>query len=115
MKQVQVLNLTPHSIEVISCDGTVTATFPPSGQVARCAMEFGDEAELFPGVPVGTVRYGEVSGLPSPKPGVWLLVSVIVRLACPDRHDLLVVANEVRDQSGRVVGCRGLARSVVTG
>lgn len=112
---MQVLNLTPHTIDVMAADGSITATFPPSGEVARCVMEFGDEGELLPGVPVGSVRYGEVVGLPAPTPDVCLLVSVIVKLACPHRPDLLVVANEVRNKSGRVVGCRGFGRSVVAG
>jgi len=112
---VQVVNLTPHSIDVLSADGAITASYPASGRVARLSVEFSPAVAVGPGVPLGALRYGEVVGLPTPQQGVWLLVSVLVRLACPDRDDLLVVASEVRDSEGRVIGCRGLASTVKVG
>lgn len=111
----KVVNLTPHVIEVVDRDGCVLVSFPPSGDVARCHMEYLASGELLAEAPVGLVRYGRVHGLPDPFPFTRYLVSVLVMLACPDRDDLLTVASEVRDDEGRVVGCRGLASSVERG
>jgi hypothetical protein len=41
---------------------------------------------------------------------VYYIVSAMVRAALPDRKDLLVPSQQVRDDAGRVVGCKTLGR-----
>ena len=61
-------------------------------------------------IPVAHLRYTDVDGLPAPEEGVHLVVSLLTAQAAPERTDLLVPVGQVRDDSGRIIGCRGLAR-----
>lgn len=103
------INLTPHVLNVHTPDGVVD--LPASGQVARVATSETSVGEVA-GVPVTTTTFGEVTGLPEPAPGVWLVVSMLVRTAAEaaGRRDVLSPGPLVRDAEGRPVGCRGLTR-----
>jgi hypothetical protein len=114
-------NCTPHAI-ILFCtewdedewEERVTAyVVPPSGTVARVEMErehlFGLSISEEAAVPVFTTRAGQVTGLPDPKPGRYLLVSRQVAEALSGRGDLVVVDDTVRDDSGRIIGARALA------
>ena len=59
-------------------------------------------------VPLITQTFGEVVGLPAPEEGKFYIVSALVRAACPDRYDLGSPAELVRDDAGRIIGCRAL-------
>jgi hypothetical protein len=100
------INLTPHAITVVSPNGE-TVSIAPSGQVARCTMA-NTPAGVFDGIFLNRTTYGSVEGLPSPVEGVMLVVSGLVRAACPDRLDLASPGDLVRSPEGAVVGCRGL-------
>jgi hypothetical protein len=60
-------------------------------------------------VPVNQTRFGEVFGLPEPQPDTIYVVSALVAQAVPDRSDVFVVDDTVRDEQGRIIGCRALA------
>jgi hypothetical protein len=109
-------NLTPHPIRVLrEQDDSVLLEIPSEG-VARVAVDAEPAGHAVQGkvrkvlVPLHEVRYGAPEGLPEPAPGVLLVVSAVVRAACPDRRDLVSPHDLVRDEAGRVIGCRGLAR-----
>ena len=101
------INLTPHDINAIDLDGNVV-TFPKSGNVARCE-EQRDVVSTLDNFNLYSVSYGNVYGLPDPKSGVCYIVSMAVRLALPDRVDLLSPGELVRDEGGKPVGCKGFA------
>ena len=108
---MEIINLTPHVINALSRDGTsVVGTFPPSGQVARLAMNRHQQG-LVQGIPLYVNTVGEVEGLPSQQEGVYLLVSALVRTAFPERKDLLSPGELVRDASGQPIGCKGFDRN----
>ena len=54
--------------------------------------------------------FGAVEGLPDPEEGVVWIVSRVVAEAAKERDDLLVTDDAVRDDQGRIIGCRALAR-----
>jgi hypothetical protein len=120
MRKPVIRNLTPHPIQIYSRDDTDLAlvhfgpdeVLPVAGVPARLAMvELGTKDHN--GVVYELVEYGPAHSLPEPEPGVWLVVSLPVALACgPSRTDLLVPYREVRDENGTVAGCRMLARPV---
>ncbi len=87
------------------------AVFPRSDAPARLLADF-QIVEEIDGVPLGTLTLGAVTGLPTPNDAMMYIVSSLVREASADRTDLLVIAEEVRDATGRIVGCRGLATRV---
>jgi hypothetical protein len=49
--------------------------------------------------------------LPEPQEGVWFIVSSVVVSAHPERRDLLVPSDLVRDGSGVVTACRSFVVS----
>jgi len=71
-------------------------------------MAYVDQEVSDEGVPMGSVNFGAVQGLPPRQSGVTYVVSILVALAS-GRDDLVVAAREVRDADGRVIGCQGVA------
>ena len=107
---VHVINLTPHSLNLVTDSGTVTV--PPSGVVARVAVARESAGTVtIDGVtvPLSRATYGAIEGLPDPQPNTFYVVSAVVASAARDRNDLLVPDDLVRDEHGRVIGARGLA------
>ena len=110
---MNIVNLTPHALNLMpgGPDGP-TVTIPPSGQVARCAVDRVQvDTVTVDGItiPVNQTRFGAVSGLPNPQPDTIYVVSAIVAQAAPDRADVYIVDDAVRDEQGRVIGARALA------
>lgn len=101
-------NFTPHKVVLVKSDGD-RIEIPPEGTVPRVRMEVRETGEVL-GVPVVETVAAGVEGLPEPRPGVYYIVSRAVAAACPDRDDLLVPDDLVRDGEGRVIGARRLAR-----
>lgn len=101
----QVVNLTPHPINVITDAGV--HTFSPSGTVARCSSQSVQVGNLN-GIPLFSTSFGGVQDLPVPQDGVMFIVSALVRQAVPNRKDLASPGDLVRDDNGNPVGCRGL-------
>ena len=52
----------------------------------------------------------EVEGLPEPKENTYYIVSALVAGAAKNRNDLLIPNDIVRDDQGRIIGCRSLAK-----
>lgn len=98
------INLTPHTVSIIN--GERVTEIEPSGEIARIAAiseKIGTAASL----PLFVTRYGNVTGLPPAQSGTFFIVSSIVRIAHPERTDLLSPSGLLRNSEGRVVGCTG--------
>ena len=111
--RVNIVNLTPHPLNLMpeGPDGP-TVTIPPSGQVARCAVDRVQvDTVTVDGitVPVNQTRFGAVTGLPDPQPDTIFIVSAVVAQAVPNRPDVFIVDDAVRDEQGRIIGARALA------
>ena len=110
----KIINLTPHSMNVIGDDNSVAITIEASGNVARCSqtIDIVDTINVNNiAIPVSSSSYGEVVDLPAPQDDTYYIVSRLVMSACPNRQDLLVPNDLVRDEAGRVIGCRSLANN----
>ena len=74
---------------------------------------FGDDLEhLVLGDDEGLIElykptYGEVMGLPDPKPNTVYVVSGMVNSATPERTDVVSPGEQLRDEEGRPIGCIG--------
>lgn len=105
---MQLINLTPHAIHIGSL------TIEPSGTIAR-AREVSVDLETITvdghEVPIRLVSYGDLTGLPEPRPGVAYIVSSLAAQAAVGRTDVFVPTDPIRDGEGRIVGCRALART----
>lgn len=105
------INLTPHDVVIYQGD-RIVETVAPSGTVAR----LGESAEPYAavdGVDYHRVILGEPVGLPEPAAGTMLIVSMpmLMALAASGIHrpDVVYPYGQVRDASGRIIGCRSLA------
>ena len=110
---MNIVNLTPHALNFMpeGPDGP-TVTIPPSGQVARCAVHRVQvDTVTVDGItiPVNQTQFGTVTGLPDPQPDTIYIVSSLVAQAVPDRQDVFIVDDAVRDEQGRIIGARALA------
>ncbi len=115
---MRIVNLCPHEIDLRMPDGG-TVRIPPAADPARAEVDR-DRPQLVEcevdgrgshaTVPVIEARMGQVRNLPEPRADTWLVVSYPVAYANPERSDLLVPEDLIRDERGVVVACRSLAR-----
>jgi hypothetical protein len=113
MRGKTIVNLTPHALNLMPAGpaGPVV-TIPPSGQVARCAVDRVQvDTVTVDGitVPVNQTQFGLVSDLPDPQPDTIFVVSALVAQAVPERQDVFIVDDTVRDGQGRIIGACALA------
>jgi hypothetical protein len=109
-------NLTAHPVTIVGEGDSIV--LPASSSPPRIADEVVRSSSVVVGqldVPVRDIAAGNVLGLPEPCDDVLFVVARIVAAACPDRPDLVVPFEDVRDHAGRVIGCRALARLVPDG
>lgn len=104
----QVINLTPHKVRIINDENKTIRIIAPEDNPARCKQETVPSG-YFNGIPLSATTFGEVYNLPEPKEGTRYIVSRLVLAACPDRSDLLVPNELVRDENGQIIGCKSLA------
>ncbi len=103
---MKLVNLTPHAINIVN--GDALKTIEPSGKVARVSMSR-EVVDHINGVQVRRAVTGKPTGLPDPVRGTMLIVSRVVAEACRHRHDLVMPDETVRDDRGRIIGCKALA------
>ena len=107
---MEILNLTPHPVNIINGEGVMTATVPVAGPAPRLA-ELVESLPAVDGLPVNKVSYSEeITNLPAPHKGVLLIVSRITAAAVTGREDILFPHGEVRDEGGRILGVMALGR-----
>ena len=123
---MELINRTEHDIIVLDDDNNVVATFPAAKpeDVARVTIEA--ESEHYPvevegeriPILISSTEYGEVVGLPEDEYcDIGLIVSRVVKDAVDAvnvydgirRTDLYVPYPLVRDNKGRVIGCKGFS------
>lgn len=119
----QIINLTPHPITVGST--TIAPTLPPAraGEWVQAADPItmsipdphgapADRIEY--AVPTSWVTYIRLEDLPDPAPDTYYVVSLVVAQAAAACHrttaDLLTPGEQIRDDKGRIIGCKSLAR-----
>lgn len=107
----KIINLTPHALTFLDDANNVVLTVPSSG-VARAAQTRVHVHDVDVGgvsLPVCRSTYGAVEGLLEMQDGVIYVVSALTAQACPDRADVYITDDPVRDEAGRIIGCRGIA------
>jgi len=83
-------------------------TFKSVGTI-RLAVKTVEMPEI-DGIKTIKTNFGRPTGLPDQVAETFLIVSQLVKSACPDRSDLLVPAEIVRDEKGQIIGCKALGR-----
>ena len=108
---MNIINATPHTLNILDNNNTVLLVIPASGIVARCTVQR-ELMEMLDGIPVNKTVFGELTGLPEEASDTMYVVSALAAQAgkAQGRDDLLVTDDAVRDDTGKIVGCRALAR-----
>ena len=117
-----IINATPHTITLVSKQGVeqdsrkqflaetveIMRSIPSSGILPRVKLD-NEPAEPIDGIPVETVIYGEIEGLPEYQEGIYYIVSGLVAAAASKqgRTDCLAPGAIVRDKNnpGLILGC----------
>ena len=103
-----IVNLTPHDVIVVDENGNTIKVFPKSKTPTRCSVSR-EVIGKVGGYPLYKSVFGAVENLPTPKKGRFYIVSRLVAEAVK-RNDLLIPDDTVRDNEGRIIGCRGFSR-----
>ena len=102
-----IINLTPHDICILDNNGEVLREYRSKGVVRL--NTYVQACEPIEGVRTTKVKFGELLGLPQYVGGTYYIVSRLVKQARPDRCDLLVPNEIVRDDKGLIIGCKSLS------
>ena len=115
-QKFDIVNLTPHSLNLY-CEDKIVTRIPPSGTIARITEtrrvlnSISDkDGNVFP---VTCVCMNVIENLPEQRPGVLFVVSLPLRLAANALgrfEDVVSPFDEVRDAKGSIIGMRSLAR-----
>ena len=104
----KIVNCTPHAINLLFNDDSGTI-IPPSGVTPTVEM-IRTKTESINEIDVHMVTSGPVSGMPDAAEDTIYIVSQLVANAAPQRRDLVFPLDLIRDDKGRVVGCRGFGQ-----
>jgi hypothetical protein len=112
----KILNYTHHTVTIISQNGRVQ--IPRNGtarsSTTRKIVDYVDFAGVQ--VPVNETTFGNVEGLPPERDDTIIIVSGITASALKGkRNDLYMVDEPIRDNSGKIIGCRSLATNTQYG
>lgn len=112
---MNIINLTPHTITFISANNNMQKyELAPSGVVARVAAHTENIGEVRTPegfvIPVTQTVFGQVEGLPAPEEGVVYVVSSLVAGRVPDRKDVFIPNESIRDDKGHIIGCLSLGK-----
>ncbi|WP_236567895.1 MULTISPECIES: hypothetical protein [unclassified Nocardiopsis] len=107
---MRVVNLTPHVVTLVDESSRVIRSWPRSSDPARVEAVRVPAGLKVAGAPLMTEERTRAN-LPEPQEGVWFIVSSVVVFAHPEREDLLVPSDLVRDGSGAVTACRSFVAS----
>jgi len=105
-----VVNKTPHAVHIVDENSQVVRTYEKGDGQIRLAVTTVQDVPLVDGTPTSRTNFGEPEGLPEFKQGTFYIVSQLVKSTLPDRIDLLVPAEVVRDEKGNIIGCKSLGR-----
>lgn len=107
----KLINCTPHDINIMDSDNNIILTVPTSGTLIRVSQNTTDNGFLSidgVNIPITDNTFGDVVGLPPQQDDTILIVSAMVANAS-SRTDLALVNQSVRDEKGRIIGCKSLS------
>jgi len=110
-KNINVINCTPHDVNLITESGVIV--FKKSGIIPRLSEQQEKISSIdINGTEIDIVKksFLEPEGLPEPRQNTLYIVSALVAGACKNRDDLVVPNDIIRDEEGRIIGCKNLAK-----
>lgn len=111
--ECELVNMTPHSVTVFDVNGNQPIVTVPSSGMVRVSETVRTVSEGEGQVPLVQIIRDpyKIEGLPAWAIGRYVIVSDLAFQAAKTlgREDLLRPGPSVRDKSGRIIGCKGLA------
>ena len=101
---MKVRNFTPHTVNILGLSIEPEGLARVSSESVRVGSIRSQEVDI----PLVRSVLGDVTGLPDDDGKSLFVVSRMVAAALPEREDLAVPADLVRDDKGRVQGCNAL-------
>ena len=105
---MHIVNLTLHDVSFVLENGE-TVCVPASGKVARLTTSTQIVGQIG-NIPITETVFGQIENLPDPTEGEVYIVSSLVAGRVPDRQDVFIPNESIRDDAGRIIGCRSLGR-----
>lgn len=105
-----IINKTPHPVILLDKEYKEIRRFEKGDTIrlSQITEQIGVARIGIGHVPISQTIFGEPENLPDYKEGVYYIVSQLVKNALPERDDLLVPAEIVRNESGVIKGCQSL-------
>lgn len=108
------INLTPHAINFYDDNDNLYFTIEPSGTVARLGTNTVVSGNYDEGtgisIPITETKFSKIENLPEDDYKHCYIVSSLVAQACRGRRDIFIPNESIRDENGRIIGCRSLGR-----
>ena len=128
MSLVNIVNLTPHDVNVYREDDldeyhrvkfgcrpycVIPSATQPTARIITQERP-AEPVSLYDGttIPVCDKVMSHIQNLPAPSEDTFYIVSTIVATYAPHRSDLLIPSGNVRSKNGVIVGCTGFSRLV---
>lgn len=105
---MNLINLTPHTLNIYDEDEQHITTIEPSGTVAR-AIPHAEITDRIEGIPIFETMFVDSVDLPPAEDGTFYIVSRVLKIARPDRKDLLT-PGQIRQRAGGITGTLGLGK-----
>ena len=111
----KLINLTFKPIRILDNDKNVICTIDPAPEEERATISVTRKRSVpfeLDGIviPSFDYEYGEVKNIPEEEEGVVYIVSSLVAQRVPERMDVFIPNESVRDEKGRIIGCKSLGR-----
>ncbi len=100
-------NKTPHDVVILTEDGREIKRLKAGKGAVRLGADVKKVGNIGR-VPITKTTFKEAQGLPSYQEGIYYVVSQLVKTSLPQRKDLLVPAQILRDEKKRIIGCMSL-------
>ena len=106
----EIINLTGHDIHIMTKEGKLIKTFPTKGMVRIESKEV-IKGELIDRVPNIDIEFSAPQWLPEKRKGIIYIVSKIVCERCKDRDDFYIIACNIKNDEGKIIGAKGLTKN----
>lgn len=109
IKKIEIINLTPHEVNIYNEQGDLLTTVPASGIITRISVSRQKVGELNK-IPIFENAYGDVENAPEEKEGIIYITSAMVSSRLK-RLDMYAPGELMRDSEGKIIGCIGLVKA----